>query len=162
MRKIKNPFIETKDFYCFGCSPDNNDGLKMEFFEEGDEIISEWEPLHHFQGYVNVLHGGIQSALIDEIAYWTVLVKNKTACVTAKLDIRLKKPVYMDKGKITLRAKLTEVKQRFARVTVKLLDSDKLVCATGNVYYYTYPIEESVNHLSFPSDYSGFFNNKTT
>ena len=120
MKKIKNPFNKIPDYNCFGCSPNNQLGLKMEFFEDGEEIVSFWKPVKHFNGYINVLHGGIQSSLIDEIAYWTVLIKLKTSGVTARLDVRLKKPLYMDKGKIMLRSKLVEVLKVEAKKFTKL------------------------------------------
>ena len=40
MKKIKNPWLHKNEYHCFGCCPDNPLGLKMEFYEEGDEIIS--------------------------------------------------------------------------------------------------------------------------
>lgn len=161
MRKIINPFVTIKDYCCFGCSPDNHSGLRMNFFEDGDEIISEWEPSKHLQGYTNVLHGGIQSALMDEIAYWVVLIKLKTAAVTSKIEVKLKKPVYMDKGNIFLRARLDEViKGKIAHVSVRLFDSENNICATGKVYYFLFSLEESIKNYNYPKDYSIFFENR--
>jgi uncharacterized protein (TIGR00369 family) len=157
MRKIINPYTKIKDYCCFGCSPDNHIGLRLEFYEDGEEIYSEWEPSSHLQGYVNVLHGGIQSTLMDEIACWVVLIKLKIAGVTSRIDVKLKKPVYTNKGKIYLRAKLVEVKRRIAQISVKLFDADDNICATGEIYYFTFPLEESVKNLCYPENYSSFF-----
>ena len=30
MRRIKNPWLNQSGYYCFGCSPDNESGVKME------------------------------------------------------------------------------------------------------------------------------------
>jgi len=157
MRKIKNPYVSLKDYCCFGCSPDNHDGLRMDFYEDGDEIVSEWTPSSQFQGYINVLHGGIQATLMDEIACWVVLIKLKTGGVTSRIDVTLRKPVYLNKGKITLRASLVDHNKRIANVSVKLLDSDNKICVKGNIYYYTFPHEESIEKLCYPADYSTFF-----
>ena len=160
MRKIKNPFITTKDYCCFGCSPDNSNGLRMDFYEDGDEIFCEWIPTQHLQGYPNVLHGGIQSALMDEIAYWAVLIKLKTAAVTSKMEVKLKKSVYMNKGNIFLRAKIVDVmRDKIAHVSVTLSDSENNICATGNIYYYLFSLEESIKNYNYPEDYSCFFDN---
>ena len=86
MKKIKNPWLHKNEYHCFGCCPDNPLGLKMEFYEEGDEIISYWHPNEHYQGWVGVMHGGILSTIIDEIAGWVVLRKMQTTGVTK--DIR--------------------------------------------------------------------------
>ena len=42
MDKIKNPFggMEDQGYNCFACCPSNPFGLKMEFYEDGDEIVS--------------------------------------------------------------------------------------------------------------------------
>lgn len=157
MRKISNPYLNIPRYNCFGCSPDNHDGLRMEFYEDGDEIISEWEPSFRFHGYLNILHGGIQATLIDEIACWVVLVKLKTGGVTARLDMKLKKPVIADKGKITLRAKLVKVKKSLAEISVNLCGYDGEICATATVWYFIYPAEDAVRSLNYPSDYSDFF-----
>lgn len=77
-------------YHCFGCLPDNHQGLKMEFYEEGEMVICNWSPVHHFGGYKNVLQGGIQATLLDEIAAWTVHVKLRTAGVTASIDLKFK------------------------------------------------------------------------
>lgn len=50
MRKIKNPWMDKEGYNCFGCSPDNPIGVHMEFFEDGDDIISFWKPQTHYPG----------------------------------------------------------------------------------------------------------------
>jgi len=64
-------------YQCFGCAPHNHNGLQMSFAEDGEYVVSEWEPKDYFQGYYNVLHGGIQATLMDEIASWLVQIKLK-------------------------------------------------------------------------------------
>ena len=70
----------------------------MTFFEDGDEIISTWEPKPQFEGYHGVLHGGIQATIMDEIASWVVYVKVKVAGVTSSMNIHYHKPIYMTGG----------------------------------------------------------------
>jgi hypothetical protein len=43
MNKIKNPWIGLTDkgYNCFACAPSNPYGLKMEFYEDGDDIVSK-------------------------------------------------------------------------------------------------------------------------
>jgi len=77
MKKIRNPFAGMQGFDCFGCSPDNPIGLKLNFIEEAEYLTSEWQPSDHLQGYMNILHGGIQATLMDEIASWTILCQGK-------------------------------------------------------------------------------------
>ena len=66
-------------YRCFGCDPHSERGLRMEFYEDGDEIVSVWHPRPEFQGWVDTLHGGIQATLADEISSWVVFRKYQTS-----------------------------------------------------------------------------------
>lgn len=157
MRKINNPYDSIDEHFCFACSKKNPIGLQLEFYEDGDEIIAFWNPSKEYTGFYNVLHGGIQSVLMDEIAAWCVQIKQKTAGVTSKLETRYKKPVYIDKGEIQLRSKITEIKRNLVTVRVQLLNAENELCSEGEVQYYTFPQKIAQEKLHFP-DYSEFFN----
>lgn len=140
MKKIENPYLHLEGYYCFGCSPDNPNGLHMNFKEgEKEEIISVWEPTPSFQGYLNVLHGGIQATLMDEIASWTVYAKLNISGVTSKAEIRYKKAVYIDQGPITLKSILVGMRKNLADVSVKIYSSKGELAAEGNFTFYTFP-----------------------
>lgn len=124
----------------------------MEFYEEGEEIISRWTPKRAFQGYNNVLHGGIQATLMDEIASWLVYVKMLTAGVTSKLDIRYKKPVPIDQGALELRAKINEVKRNLVFISIVLYDAEKNLCSQAEAVFFTYSREYSQKHLGYPEN----------
>jgi len=150
MRKIKNPYTKRKNYNCFACSPDNSVGLQMEFYENGDEIISAWVPDKKFEGYYNILHGGIQSTLMDEIASWAVQVKIKTAGVTFKMGVTLKKPVYITNNKIHLKAVIGKQVKNFVTVHVDLMDDQKNLCATGEIIYYIFPDKIAREQFHYP------------
>ena len=42
MKKIINPWKGLEGYNCFGCASNNEAGLKMEFYEDGDEVVSIW------------------------------------------------------------------------------------------------------------------------
>lgn len=42
MKKIINPWKGLEGYNCFGCAPNNEAGVRMEFYEDGDEIVSIW------------------------------------------------------------------------------------------------------------------------
>ena len=67
MKKIINPWKGLEGYNCFGCAPNNEAGVKMEFYEDGDEVVSIWKPRPEYQGWIDTLHGGIQAVLMDEI-----------------------------------------------------------------------------------------------
>ena len=49
-KKIINPWRNHEGYNCFGCSPDNPIGLHMEFYEDGDYVVSTWHPEHNYKG----------------------------------------------------------------------------------------------------------------
>lgn len=156
MKKIQNPYINNKEYNCFGCSPYNQSGLQMEFWEDGDDIVSNWEPKSFTTGFKNVLHGGIQSVLMDEIASWVVFIKLKTAGVTSRLEVKYKRPVLADKGEIVLRARLNKMLRNVAQIEVELFNADGVLCTTGNVFYHTFDKEKAKEKFDYP-EYSEFF-----
>lgn len=156
MRKIKNPYTNLEGYNCFGCSSKNQLGLQMEFFEDGDYIISNWTPKPHLAGYGNVLHGGIQSTILDEIASWLVYTKVKTAGVTASLNVRYKNTVFTNKGNLTVRAKLTDQNKKFATIHAELMDHENKVCAEAEVKYFLFPLEIAKSRFHYPG-HEAFF-----
>lgn len=92
MKKIINPWKDVEGYNCFGCAPHNEAGVKMEFFEDGGEIVSIWQPRPEYQGWLNTLHGGIQAVLLDEICAWVILRKLQTTGVTSKMETRYRNP----------------------------------------------------------------------
>lgn len=156
MKKIRNPFNHLDGYNCFGCSPQNLHGLHLTFTEEGDEIVSTWYPDSDFQGYFNILHGGIQAALMDEIASWTVYVKVKTAGFTSRAEIRYLKTVGMDQGPVTLRSQLKQMRRNLADIEVKLFDKNNTLCAQGLLTFFTYPPGISGKSMYYP-DHREFY-----
>ena len=150
MIKLNNPYARLTGYNCFGCNPGNPLGLKMEFYEDGDEIVCRWQPDRHYQGFHDILHGGIQATMMDEIASWVVFIKLDTAGVTYCLDTKYRKPVRISAGLITLRARFLEQERRIASVEVKLEDGNGTVCSDGVVKYFTLPREKAIRDMHFP------------
>ncbi len=149
-RMIHNPFQGMRGYDCFGCSPDNPVGLRMEFHLDGDVVTSEWTPDAHFQGWVNILHGGIQATLMDEIAGWLVMVKLGTAGVTSRMEVRLIKSAHMNRAPFRLRAELQEMKGNIAIIKVELFDNQDQLCADSLMHYFTYPEKIARQRLHYP------------
>jgi len=159
MRKILNPYVKVEGYNCFACSPNNENGLQMQFVEDGDYVLCEWEPRGFLQGYHNILHGGIQATLMDEIASWLVQVKLKTAGVTSRIDVRLKRPVPTDQGPLHLVARLHGKRRNLADIWVELHNPDGSVGAEGMITYYTFREDVAREKLNYPG-YEEFFEGK--
>ncbi|RPI44498.1 MAG: PaaI family thioesterase [Bacteroidetes bacterium] len=150
MNILKNPYAGLPGYNCFGCSPSNPAGLKMQFREEGGEVVSEWEPAGNFQGFHDILHGGIQATMMDEISSWYVFARMDTAGVTSRLTVRYRKPVHLSAGTITLRAGLKEQRRNMAIIGVSLRDGNGDLCSEGELEYFLLSPEKAREKMHYP------------
>lgn len=148
-RNIINPYSTVRNYNCFGCSPDNPIGLRLSFREEGDEIVSEWTPDSRYTGWIDVLHGGIQATMMDEIASWVVFIKLKTAGVTREMSVKYRKPVLVSDGIIRCRARLKEVNRSLATIEVQLYSKD-ILRAEARCVYFIFGEEEAKTRFLYP------------
>ena len=152
MRKIRNPFADSHEsiYCCFGCSPGNKFGLNLEFWDKGDEIVAFWTPETRFEGFHDIVHGGIQSTLMDEIASWFIFAKCGTAGVTTGMEIRFLKPLHVSGGEVIISARLKDRAKRFATVACKLTGKEGIEYAAADVRYYLFPESEAREKFRYP------------
>ena len=151
MKKIINPWKGLKGYYCFGCSPDNPMGVKMEFYEEGDEIVSFWKPKPEYQGWLDTLHGGIQAVLLDEICAWVIVRKLQTTGVTSKMETRYRKSISTNDTLLEIRASIQEQKRNIILVKATIYNSAKEICTEAVCTYFTFSKEKSQQEMFFTS-----------
>ena len=149
MKKIINPYDNELNM-CFGCSQKNSAGLKLQFEESEEYLHAIWEPSDLYQGYSNILHGGIIASLLDEIAAWCVSVKVGTAGVTSEMTIKYLSPVYINRGNITLKAAVAEQAKKTARIECYLYDGRLKLCAEAVAHFFIYPSEVAIRKFRYP------------
>lgn len=151
MKKIKNPWIGLTDkgYNCFACAPSNPYGLKMEFYEDGEDIVSIWTPGENYQGWLNTLHGGIQATLLDEIGGWIIARKCQTSGMTTNLNIKYKKPIPTGCDiKVEIRARIRETKRNFVFIDAAITYNG-VTCSTADITYYTFPKDVAEKDFMF-------------
>lgn len=151
MKKIINPWKGLKGYYCFGCSPENPMGVKMEFYEDGDEIVSFWKPKPEYQGWLDTLHGGIQAVLLDEICAWVIVRKLQTTGVTSKMETRYRKSISTNDILLEIRASIQEQKRNIILVKATIYNSAKEICTEAVCTYFTFSKEKSQQEMFFTS-----------
>lgn len=152
MEKVKNPYVQSgkPDYQCFGCSPDNKIGLHLEFWKDGDDIVAKWIPRKELEGYADVLHGGIQATLLDELASWVVQTRCETVGVTASMNINFTRPVLVSAGEITLRGRVKEAGSRLATIETELFGHDGKLCASATIKYFLYQQDKAIAEYYYP------------
>ena len=151
MRQLTNPFLNNPGYNCFGCNPENPVGLSMEFLEEEERVLSFWQPRPEYQGFSDVLHGGIQATLMDELASWYIFVKLETSGMTESLNVRYHGPVKISGPRLTLTAELQEERKRRADILVKLYQGEEETPKSEGVCTYAiFPSEMARKRLHYP------------
>lgn len=115
-----------REQYCFGCGRHNPIGLHLVFEREGDGVVAHYLPRREDQGFPHVMHGGLQSLLLDEACGWAMYADHVFA-VTAKMETRFRRSVGLD-APVVVRARV--VRQRGRRIEIEATLSDE----AGAVY----------------------------
>lgn len=149
IKKIINPWQRMEGYNCFGCSPDNPFGLHLCFYEDGEDIVTQWTPSDNYQGWLNTLHGGIQALLLDEVCGWVITRKLQTAGVTSKMETRYKRLVSTNDTSLTVRAHIREQKRNIVIIDATLSDSQGNICTEATCTYFSFPKEKAVSEMYF-------------
>ena len=81
--------------YCFVCGRKNARGLHMQFYDDGEnQVIAHYTVPEAFQGYPGLVHGGILSAMLDEVVGRVALIgDHHHFMMTVKLEVKFRHPV---------------------------------------------------------------------
>ena len=134
---------------CFACGPRNPYGLKLHFERDGDRIVSRFTALEEYQGFPGYLHGGIITALLDEVMSRVSIVNQNRWSMTAGIDVHFRKPVFIGQ-EVTAVAEHLETSRRMVTAQAELLLPDGNVAAQATGRFFLVP-EERLAEMT--SDY---------
>lgn len=121
-----------EDGYCFVCGPQNPIGLKARFVIDRPSRSArcDLQLAREFQGWENVVHGGMLSSLLDEAAIYACRsVGDKF--VTAELQVKFRKPVTVGKP-LVVSARVVSEKRKLLAVEGQLEQGGD-ICAEAQV-----------------------------
>lgn len=92
--QIKQPtYLPTYDS-CYVCGQAHPRGLQIRFFVGAfGQVHARFRPDHTQTGYKNTVHGGVISALLDELLGWPIALQTGRMAVTGELTVRFLKPM---------------------------------------------------------------------
>ena len=149
MKKIKNPWLHKPGYNCIGCSPDNPMGLHLDFWEDGEDVVSRWTPTADYQGWIDTLHGGVQSLLLDEVAGWVVTRKLQTTGVTSKMEVQYVKPISTYDSLLTIRARLSRQMRNVAFIEGEIYNAHGEVCTKATLTYFCASRQKAEETMGF-------------
>lgn len=126
---------------CFACGVRNDSGLKLTFWVEGDEIVTEFTPEQHFQGFPGVLHGGILATLLDETLSRTASIEGRWM-MTGRLEVRYRRPAPLGpRLRVTARQLSARSRMVHAEGEVRLADDPSVILADARGVFLRVPQE---------------------
>jgi len=108
------------DGLCFVCGTANEHGLKLAFHSEKGTTFSEFALQNHFQGYRNIIHGGVIAAILDEAMIHAAVAEGHSP-VTAEITVRFKQPLSVGQMAI-VEAVLTQNGPRIIKARSRISD----------------------------------------
>jgi uncharacterized protein (TIGR00369 family) len=117
----KNNFQVSADRGCFVCGCENPGGLQARFIVDPIQRRATGRLLldNRFQGWQDVIHGGILATLLDEVAIYACRREGEQQFVTAEIKVRYKKPVPVG-SHVDLSGQIIEVRRRIYQVASRL------------------------------------------
>lgn len=118
------------DRHCFVCGEKNAHGLKLKFDLEDNVLKTRFKPDKKYQGYADILHGGIIGLILDEMMVnlpWKLGMK----VVTAEYTVRLKKPVMINE-ELEFTSRIVDNKDRLIIVEAQAKKPDGTIVATAS------------------------------
>ncbi len=119
---------------CFVCGDKNDIGLKVDFFYKEGKTVAEYTSTPEFAGYKEILHGGIISALLDEVMIKSIIAKG-IFTLTSRIDIRFKKSARIGE-KLLLEGWIKEDKGRLILAEGKVFKQDGEIIAVAQGTYF--------------------------
>lgn len=126
--------MKQEDIYCFGCSPHNPIGLKLEFEYSDDSAKTTWKPTKDYEGFPGLLHGGIISTILDETMAKAIEHSNIYA-VTIEMNVKYLKKTPID-DTLTAQAMLVKKRKKILYLESQLLDSSGNITAEATAKFF--------------------------
>lgn len=141
---------QTNSKMCLICGLENSLGLKADFYNMEDNSVGAiFTFKEHHQSYPGRVHGGMISALLDELAGRVIWVENPELFgVTATMTVKFRKPVPYNQ-KLYGRGEMIKRSGRLFTAISKVLDENKTVLAELEGTYMILPTEKITNGESF-------------
>ena len=137
--EVARQAIETPDGWfefaphnCFACGSLNRNGLGLLHHVEPGRSWTELTLDSRFEGWEGIVHGGIESTIIDEVMAWALVGQDNWG-VTARMSVEFRRPVEVGTP-IRADGWVTRDRRRIVDTAGRIVDSssgEELATATG-------------------------------
>lgn len=119
---------------CFACGKESEFGLQLKFkLQEDNSVCCKFKASNDYQGYDDILHGGIISTILDSAMVNLFYLKKGLELKTVRLNLRFIRPILATK-EINISAIEDVNMKSFYKAKAKIV-IDNLVFARAEGYF---------------------------
>lgn len=123
---------------CFVCGEGNERGFRLRSRVEGQLVCLDYVTRDCDLGWKSAVHGGLTMTLLDEVMTWAAIIETGSACVSAEMTTRMKKPVAVGL-KIRVEGWVAESRKKVVLTEGRMLDGAGTVLASSTGKYMQMP-----------------------
>jgi uncharacterized protein (TIGR00369 family) len=142
---------------CIVCGLDNDLGLKAAFYElENGELVAVFKPVEEHQSYPGRMHGGIASAILDEVIGRAIQIRDENVWgVTAEICLKYLKPVPLNE-ELRVVGRITKDSRRIFEGTGEIILENGDVAVTSTGKYMKMPLDKITDSEFIDDEWSVF------
>jgi uncharacterized protein (TIGR00369 family) len=141
MKEDRIEIPKPKGHCCFACGTANPIGLNLQFYLHGEHLCTDITLDRNYEGWENMVHGGILSTLLDEVMSWTIIVFKRVFFVTRKMEVKYIRPVTIGTP-VTVKGRLVDgSRPPRIRARAEVLDGGGTVLARSTGEFVILPEE---------------------
>ena len=116
--------------WCIGCGKNNPYGLKLSFQWDGKRVRAEFTPTKFYQGWPDIVHGGIITTMLDEAMGHAILFSGFRDFLTASIQVNFKRPALIGEP-LVITASVIKSEARSIKVEARVSLPDGTPVAEG-------------------------------
>ena len=143
MKTQKSGFLPRYE-RCFICGDRkaNPCSMSIRFYWDGEKIDTIVRPEDYYMGFDRIVHGGIQTAIMDEAMGWAAVCARGRMAYSGEITIRFNRPLPPG-TEVKVKAWLEEDRKRLLIARGQIEDGDGNIYARGRGKYF--PIDEEAH-----------------
>lgn len=129
---------------CYVCGQNHPKGLRIRFLAGSDgQVQAQFHPDDSQTGYDDIVHGGVISALLDELLGWPIVLQTGRMCFTKELTVCFLRPV-LAAGTYVASARPGTDRGRYWEADGDLRDDKGKLYARANAKYFLLSAEQTI------------------
>ncbi|OGS22649.1 MAG: hypothetical protein A2252_03460 [Elusimicrobia bacterium RIFOXYA2_FULL_39_19] len=119
------------DHMCFACGERNPEGLNLNFLldTQNKTLTAKFTPSKKYQGFKDIVHGGIIALIIDEVMA-NLAFKLSIPAVTAEISVKFIKPALVN-SELTFTGKIKDDSKKIIFTEASVTNAEGSLVATG-------------------------------